>query len=182
VAEASGHGPDVDASGDELRRRVVAQGVQVGVDTEAADHPAISLRHRAWDERLAAVRSEGEDVRVCREVEADGAGARRSEISVLRQDDHRLGVEGDPALLVGLRRLLDEFGAVLRDGAAVRQHPSVEVDLVPAQGADLAAPPTRRHREPDERPPVRLPPRLVQDPHGLRGRGRLRVQLPGCRR
>ena len=71
--------------------------------------------------------------------------------------------------------------AVLGDGAPVGEHTVRQVDVRPAQPAQLAAPRPRRHRQPHERTPFRVLPGGLDDPRGLLSRRRSRVGPPRCR-
>ena len=64
LPEATSDGADVDARGDQLGRGVMAQVVQVGVDPQPPDEPAVPLRHRRREEVLRPVGREREDERV----------------------------------------------------------------------------------------------------------------------
>jgi hypothetical protein len=45
MPEATRNRPEVDASGEQLGRRVVPQGVKVAVESERGAHPAVSVSH-----------------------------------------------------------------------------------------------------------------------------------------
>lgn len=96
--------------------------------------------------------------------------------AVLGEHGDALGVERDPAVLVGLGGLLPAHPAVLGDAGLEGDHGAGEIDAGPAQRADLPAPRAHGHHEPDERPPVLVAPRLGHQSGGFRRRGRLRVR------
>jgi len=95
---------------------------------------------------------------------------------MLGQQRNRLGVERDPAVLMGLGVLLPRHAVQLRDRPLHGQHPAGEVDVEPAQRAQLAAPEAGHHRQPDQHGPVGVLPGAGEDARRLRGRWRPRVR------
>src|SRR5690606_24344651 len=83
---------------------------------------------------------------------------------------------------MGLRVLLPGLASALRDAGTDREHAGGQVEPVPGDRAQLAAASAGHHGEPDEHPPVRALPCLVDDAGGLfRGR-RVRFAPAGCGR
>src|SRR3954452_1287796 len=83
---------------------------------------------------------------------------------VLLQDGDGALVEGDPALLVGLRVLLAHPRARASHARLDRDNDLLEVEVPTPKGAQLAPARAGRHRQPDEGPPRRVLPCLLEQP------------------
>ncbi len=79
---------------------------------------------------------------------------------------------------MGLRVLLRPLLTELRNRPAQRDHTPLQIHVRPPQRAQLTAPRTGRHRQPDESTPVRVLPRRLDELRGLLGGRRLRIGRP----
>jgi hypothetical protein len=90
----------------------------------------------------------------------------------------RLGVHDGPPLLMSLRVLLDQVAVLVDRESAAKNHDAVlQVHLRPTEGAEFTAASAERHCAPDERSPLRVLPRLLDDPGGFGNGRRLRVRM-----
>ena len=124
VAQAAGHGADVDASGDQLGGGVVAQILDVHVPTEAGAHPRVPLGDRARGQPGRPRGVTREQIAVLREIETDCGQLGFQGRSVRPQQRHRRRIERDLPTLMSLGVLLQRLGASARrcDGWSGRRH------------------------------------------------------------
>jgi len=91
---------------------------------------------------------------------------------VLAKHGHGFVVEGDASLLMRLGVAADPLAIDQFQPRADVHQPTVEVDVVPSEGAQLSAPRSRCHGCPDEGAPVRVLGRILQQARGFLGRRR----------
>jgi hypothetical protein len=103
VAEAAGHGADVDASSNQFRRGVVAQVVQVRFDPKPSRRLAVALADAVWHEELAVVWRKGEHERVSGQLRAHTGSLRLGRLLVVAKECHGPVIDCQPTLLVSLR-------------------------------------------------------------------------------
>lgn len=176
MTKPAGDRPYVNASVYQLGCRVVPQCVNVAVDAEPGCEPAVPLSNGVGSVATAVVRFGGEDVIGSVGVSAELRQAVKVPTAQLTQHFDRLGVESHPPLLVRLGVLLPQLAVFVQVGAAPqRQHTGVQVEMLPAQRTQFTAPGARRHGKPDQRAPVRVTPRFIDDARGFGRVWRLRV-------
>src|SRR5262245_31348031 len=118
----------------------------------------------------AALRSDGH---------AEGSCVVLAALPVCAEQCRRVLVEGDAALLVSLRGFLPRPFAVLRDAAPDHENSLIQIDQIPPQRAQLAAPGTGRHGEPYQNTPRDISECGVENRGRLFGGGRVRVMGGG---
>src|SRR4051812_23093055 len=106
---------------------------------------AEALGHRVRYERARTVRIEREHIGVPSEPDADAGGVLVLALEVSPENGDCVFVQSDPALLMRLRVLLAHHLAIARDAGLDGQYSGVEVEMTPAQAAQL--PPTRSGRD-----------------------------------
>ena len=175
VPEATGNGPDIDSSGDELCGGEVPQLVDVHLPAEPLAHAAVSLSHGVGLDRSAAVDIGTEDERVVIQRGLGQCAKLSTLMHIGAQERHGLRVEHDPSALVGFCVLLPHLGAELTDARADVDDRCREIDVPPAQSTQLTAACAGSHRKPHEHAPAGLGPSGGNDLRGLFGTGWLRV-------
>jgi hypothetical protein len=98
------------------------------------------------------------------------------------QDQNGVGVQHDSTVTLVLGVLLPRLLAVLADRSLNVKDAVGQVDVTPASATEFSAPVPGHHREPDERAPVGVFPRLGNDARGLIHRRRPRVRFRRRRR
>ncbi|OLM20071.1 hypothetical protein Ae707Ps1_4330 [Pseudonocardia sp. Ae707_Ps1] len=183
VPEPPGDGPRIDTAHDQLRRRVVPQLVECRLDPELLRHPVVALGHAVRRREYRPVGGGAEHEHVRRQLDPEHLGSLHGPQSQVLEYRDSLGVERDPALLVGLEVTLDPAVLALADPALQPKRLAAlfEIEPRPAGGAQFAPAGPGRHRRPDQGAPVRVVPRPVEELRGLLGTRRPRVRLR-CRR
>jgi hypothetical protein len=102
------------------------------------------------------VRCGGEHAAGCGNLHVESVGELVALASIRAQQADGGLVERDPALLVGLGVLLPRLAAFSRNGAAHVQHRTIQVEIIPAQGAQLSATGAGRHGQPHQHAPPQV--------------------------
>jgi hypothetical protein len=102
------------------------------------------------------IRRGGEHAAGCRDLHVERGGVLTTLASIRAQQAGSGLVERDPALLVGLGVLLPRLAAFSRNGAAHVQHRTIQVEIIPAQGAQLSATGAGRHGQPHQHAPPQV--------------------------
>lgn len=153
----------------------------MGVEAQPAGHPPVPLGHRVRARLSAEVRRRREHEPIATDLRVYGFRSLVAPLPMLDQHVDQLGVERHPTVLVGLGVLFPLIARDLSDAAAEDRHPGGKIEVGPPQATDLAATGAGGHREPHERSPVLVLPRLGQQLGRLGRRQRIRVR-PGHRR
>ena len=157
VAEATGHGTDVDTAGDELRGSEVPSRLVKGqaLDPDAGAQAAETSGHAVRVVRLGAVRHRRED-EWPKLVGVAGACCDRRSLAVASQHCHRRGIERDPSGSSALGGRPQEWLVVgpVHDDLMDRGHAGAvgwELKGVPGKSAELATPQAGRCGEDEHR-------------------------------
>ena len=140
MAESSGDGGHGLAGIEQQARLEVAEVVQSSIDPDAVGDPPPCLRETVRRNRSLTGGIIREDEGACRELDAAEVCSGFHLIPVVSEEVGCPRVERDRAHLVGLGVLLEQLCAELGHRLAEHDESPLEVDIRPAQAAQLAPP------------------------------------------
>jgi len=191
VADPSGDRGDAEAFAEELCRREVPEIVEPdSLDAEAPAQPCEAVRDDLGMPGPACIRLLGEHVGIPAEHRVEQGRYALLVGPQLTESRHGVGVESERASRPGtLREVGDDeagTGAIELHDSEDRHRRLVEVDLRPAQPAQLATPASRRDRDAEKGGPARVAVdarrvSLVEDLLDDRHVGRRRLGRPSLR-
>jgi hypothetical protein len=155
VPQATGDGAQIDPGGKQLRGGVVAESVQARRHADLLGKPAEPLRYRIRQHRRTTAGLRAKHIGADGQAHTGEPGDLLAALPVGSEQIHGRVIEGDAAGLVGLSVLLLALFAALDVAALDQQLARIQVDVEPAQRAQLTAAHPGGHRQPQQRPESR---------------------------